>query len=99
MLLFLHLCIHWNNSSNLTDLWFVEVVHNMFNLSIKIFFAAQVFLDDKTKKDKDIETLKEKLLKVEKDVDSLGKEMPQIEFNKHGRKSAKQVLTRKKNTI
>ncbi|KAG5610631.1 hypothetical protein H5410_021912, partial [Solanum commersonii] len=36
------------------------------------------------------------LLKLEKDVDSLRKEVPQIEFNKHGRKFAKQVLTRKK---
>ncbi|KAG5610728.1 hypothetical protein H5410_022009, partial [Solanum commersonii] len=88
------------------------------------------FLDDTTKKAKDIETLKviekrirdviykagdkvdssiriivladieknQKFLKVEKDVDSLGKELPQIEFNRHGRKSVEQVLTKKKNT-
>ncbi|KAG5610722.1 hypothetical protein H5410_022003 [Solanum commersonii] len=59
MLPFLHLCIHWSNSSNLTDLWFVEAIHKKHVQSLyQSLSTMKVFLDDTTKEAKDIETLK-----------------------------------------
>ncbi|XP_069146449.1 putative late blight resistance protein homolog R1A-10 isoform X1 [Solanum lycopersicum] len=137
MLLSLHLCIHWNNSSNLINRSFVHALHNnMFNLSIKIFLLCNFSLtiqpqrilkllsfnsklvekrirdvickaEDKVdsslrniiladcgeKREGAAKFFEEELLKVEKDVDSLRKEVMVVEFSKHGRKCAELATT------